>query len=52
MDSTVHGILQARMLEWVAFPSPGDLPNSGIELRSPALAGGLLNTSATSEAPL
>ena len=37
MDSTVHGILQARMLEWVAFPSPGDLPNSGIELRSPAL---------------
>ena len=20
MDSTVHGILQARMLEWVAFP--------------------------------
>ena len=23
----VHGILQARILEWVAFPSPGDLPN-------------------------
>jgi len=20
MDSTVHGILQARILEWVAFP--------------------------------
>ena len=34
----VHGILQARILEWVAFPSPGDLPNPGIELRSlPAL---------------
>ena len=23
--SSVHGLLQARMLEWVAFPSPGDL---------------------------
>ena len=34
--SSVHGILQARMLEWVAFPSPGDLPNLGIELGSPA----------------
>ena len=35
-----HGlyiILQARILEWVAFPSPGDLPNPGIEPRSPAL---------------
>ena len=36
-DFTVHGILQARILEWVAFPSPGDLPNPGIEPRSPAL---------------
>ena len=24
--SSVHGILQARILEWVAFLSPGDLP--------------------------
>ena len=33
------GILQARILEWVAFPflSPGDLPNPGIEPRSSAL---------------
>ena len=31
MDYTVHGILQARILEWVTFPSPGDLPNPGIE---------------------
>ena len=30
-------ILQARILEWVAIPSSGDLPNPGIELRSPAL---------------
>ena len=37
MDYKVHGILQARILEWVAFPSPGDLPNPGIEPRSPAL---------------
>ena len=37
MDSTVCGILQARMLEWVAFPSPGDLPNPEIKPRSPAL---------------
>ena len=37
IDFTVHRILQARILEWVAFPSPGDLSNSGIEPRSPAL---------------
>ena len=36
-DSTVLGILQARILEWLPFPSPGDLPNPGIEPRSPAL---------------
>ena len=32
--SSVHGILQASILEWVAFPISGDLPNSGIELLS------------------
>ena len=31
------GILQARILEWVPFPPPGDLPNPGIEPGSPAL---------------
>ena len=35
--SSVHGILQARILEWIAFPSPGDLPDPVIELRPPAL---------------
>ena len=30
-------ILQARILEWVAIPSSGDLPDPGIELGSPAL---------------
>ena len=37
MDYTVHGILQARIREWVVFPSPGYLPNPGTEPRSPAL---------------
>ena len=37
MHCIVHGILQARILECVAFPSPGDLPNPRIKLRSPAL---------------
>ena len=34
MDYIVHGILQARILEWVAFPYSRDLPNPGIEPRS------------------
>ena len=45
--SSVHGILQARVLEWVAFPSPGDLSYPGIEPRSPALEADAL----TSEPP-
>ena len=44
--SCVHEISQARILEWVASPTPtpGDLPDSEIELASlvsPELAGGL-----------
>ena len=35
--SFIHGILQARILEWLPFPSPGDLPDPGIEPRSLAL---------------
>ena len=31
LGSSVYGILQARILEWVVFPSPEDLPNPGIE---------------------
>ena len=42
--SPVHGILQAGILEWVPFPSPGDLPDPGIEPVSPALAGGFYTT--------
>ena len=37
--SSVHGIFQARRLEWVAFPSPGDLPDPVIEPGSPGLQG-------------
>ena len=37
MEYTVHGILHARILEWVAIPSPGDLPNPGVKPRSPTL---------------
>ena len=37
-DSSVRGILQARILEWVAMPSSrGNLPDAGIEPGSPAL---------------
>ena len=40
MDCMVHGILQVGILE--PFPSPGGLPNTGIEARSPALQAGSL----------
>ena len=42
LGSSVHGILQARILEWVAICSSGDLPHPGFEPVSPvapALAG-------------
>ena len=35
--SSVRGIFQARVLERVAIPSPGDLPSPWIEPGSPAL---------------
>ena len=50
--SSVHGILQVRILEWVAMPFSRDLPNPGIKpvtLMSPALAGRLFTTSTTWE---
>ena len=36
-DSSVPGIIPARILEWVACPTSGDLPDPGIEPTSPAL---------------
>ena len=51
--SSVHGILQVRILGWVAMPSSGDLSHPGMEpvsLMSPTLAGRFFTTSATWEA--
>ena len=45
--SSVHGILQARILEWVGMPFSGDLPDPGVKpisLTSPALEGGFFLT--------
>ena len=44
VDYIVRGILQVRILEWVAFPFSGDLPDPGIELGSPALQADSLPT--------
>ena len=47
---SVGGILQARILEWVAISSSGDLPDPGIEpvsLRSSALASRFFTTRTT-----
>ena len=38
----MHGILQARILEWVANPFPGDLPDPGIKPGPLALQEGSL----------
>ena len=47
--SSVHGIFQAGILEWVAMPPPGDLPDQGLKprLMSPALVGSFFTISAT-----
>ena len=47
-DSSVHGIFEARILEWVAIP--GDLTDAVIEpvsLASSALANGFFTTCVT-----
>ena len=44
-SSSVHGILQAGILEWLTIPPPEDLPDPGIKpvsLVFPVLAGGSL----------
>ena len=47
--SSAHGILQARILEWVAMPFPRG--SSQARDQTSALAGGFFPTSATGEAP-
>ena len=46
--TVVHGILQARILEWVAFPFSRGIPNPGIE----SIAGVFFTTWATTEAQM
>ena len=41
---SVHGILQARTLEWVAYPPPGDLPDPGAKSGSPAVTANVRST--------
>ena len=51
-DSSVHGVLQAQTLKWVAISSSADLPYLGIEpisLMCPVLPGGFFTTSTTRE---
>ena len=53
LGSSVRGISQARILEWVTISSLGDLPDLGIESTSPmspALAGIFFTSRATWEA--
>ena len=51
--SSVHGVFQASILEWVALPSSRGSSNPGIEPAAhlfPVLAGGFFTSSATWEA--
>ena len=53
--SSVHGVFQARILEWWPVPPPGDLPDPGIEPASPvshALAGGFFTSGAPGKLPV
>jgi len=49
MDYTVHGILQARILEWVAFPFSRGSFQAGDRTEVFHLAGGFFTNSATRE---
>ena len=52
MDFTICGILQARILEWVAFPFSRGSSQPGIKPRSPGTAGRFFTSLATREALL
>ena len=45
--SSVHGVSQQEYKSGLPFPSPGDLPNSGTEPMSPALADGFFTPAPT-----
>ena len=50
MDYTVHGILQARILEWVTFPFSRGSSQPRDRTQVPLIAGGFFTSWATSEA--
>ena len=50
MDYTVLGNLGLENWSHKLFPSPGDLPNPGIELGSTHITGGFFTSCATREA--
>ena len=52
--SSVHGIFQTRILEWLPFPSPGDLSDPEIKpsfFASPALVGRIFTTEPPGKPP-
>ena len=51
-DYTVHGILQARILEWVAFPSSKGSSQPRDQTQVSCTAGGFFTNRATREAPI
>jgi len=50
MNDTVHGILQARILEWVTIPFPRESSQPRDQTQVPHIAGGLFISLATREA--
>ena len=44
MDYTVHGILQARILEWVAFPFSGGSSQPRDQTQIACIAGGFFTS--------
>ena len=51
MDYTIHEILQARILEWVAFPFSRGSSQPRDQIQVSHIAGGFFTTSATWAAP-
>ena len=50
MDYTIHGILQARILEWMAFPSSRGFSQPRDQTQVSRIAGGFFTTWATRKA--
>ena len=44
LGTSVHGLLQQEYWSGFPFPSPGDLPDPGIEPRSPAMQANSLSS--------